>query len=144
MTTSQHERIRIKHLDELLRCAGCGRRPEQIGGYVMPTLELFCPDPPEDLKIPIEEFAAAHWAAADPEERVAAVRRYVRVQEGTLNPRTGAFACDECYIIAGMPSSPKGWIVPDGGEWPNHKEQFEQFAHSKGMKVPSIPQEESS
>lgn len=37
---------------------------------------------------------------------------WVRQEEGTYNPANGHFLCDECYIAAGMPSSPTGWKCP--------------------------------
>ena len=37
---------------------------------------------------------------------------YVKENEGTYNPKNGHFLCIDCYIKAGMPSSPKGWIAP--------------------------------
>lgn len=37
---------------------------------------------------------------------------FVRSEEGTYNPENGHFLCDECYIAAGMPSSPSGWVCP--------------------------------
>jgi hypothetical protein len=37
---------------------------------------------------------------------------YVRDEEGTYNPANGHFLCDECYIKAGQPSSPRGWRCP--------------------------------
>lgn len=37
---------------------------------------------------------------------------YVRSEEGTYNPDTNRFACDECYIALGMPSGPNGWRAP--------------------------------
>lgn len=37
---------------------------------------------------------------------------YVRTEEGTYNPETGGFACTECYVTIGMPSSPTGWVAP--------------------------------
>lgn len=37
---------------------------------------------------------------------------YVINEEGTFNPSNGHFLCDECYIKAGMPSSPTGWVCP--------------------------------
>lgn len=37
---------------------------------------------------------------------------YVRQEEGTYNPDNGHFLCDQCYIDAGMPSSPSGWRCP--------------------------------
>lgn len=43
-----------------------------------------------------------------PSRRVA----YVLMEEGTLNPNNGHFLCDDCYIKAGMPSAPGGWVCP--------------------------------
>lgn len=37
---------------------------------------------------------------------------YVREEEGTYNPANGHFLCTDCYIKAGMPSSPRGWVAP--------------------------------
>ena len=37
---------------------------------------------------------------------------FVLQEEGTLNPRNGHFACTECYIKIGQPSSPTGWVMP--------------------------------
>lgn len=37
---------------------------------------------------------------------------YVRNEEGTYNPDTNRFACDECYIAIGTPSGPNGWRAP--------------------------------
>lgn len=37
---------------------------------------------------------------------------YVVREEGTYNPRNGHFLCDKCYIEAGMPTAPYGWICP--------------------------------
>ena len=33
-------------------------------------------------------------------------------EDGTYNPENGHFLCMECYIGAGMPSSPDGWTCP--------------------------------
>jgi len=38
--------------------------------------------------------------------------RYVIENEGTYNPESGHFACTDCYIKLGMPSSPRGWRAP--------------------------------
>ena len=38
--------------------------------------------------------------------------QYVLREEGTLNTSNGHFLCDSCYIKAGMPSSPSGWVCP--------------------------------
>lgn len=131
----------ISELEELmakLRCAGCGRRPEEIDGYLYLTVEEYAPPmPPGMLEYQYTSFMAAHWAAATAEQRINAVRSYVANYEGTLNRTTGAFACDTCYIIAGAPSSREGWTVPDSQTWPNSNKLFEDFARHKGMTVPT-------
>lgn len=38
-----------------------------------------------------------------------------RREEGTYNPDQNTFACDECYLAIGMPSSPSGWRAPARG-----------------------------
>lgn len=35
------------------------------------------------------------------------------MQDGTYNPDTNEFCCDECYIALGAPSSPTGWKAGD-------------------------------
>jgi hypothetical protein len=37
---------------------------------------------------------------------------FVRAEEGTYNRENGHFLCTACYIAAGSPSSPNGWIAP--------------------------------
>lgn len=37
---------------------------------------------------------------------------YVIREEGTYNPNTHTFACSDCYIAIGMPSSDGGWVAP--------------------------------
>lgn len=50
---------------------------------------------------------------ATPEEQKKINRiMHVQSEEGTYNPLNGHFLCDECYIKAGMPSSPHGWVCP--------------------------------
>jgi len=66
-----------------LVCVGCGRRPNELDEYV--------------------DAARAHGCSPD---------AYVRSEEGTLNQANGHFLCTTCYIEAGMPSSPQGWIAP--------------------------------
>jgi hypothetical protein len=65
------------------RCIGCGKQPHEIEEYV----------------------EAAAEEGRTPEQ-------YLRSDEGTLNPDNGHFACTECYIGMGMPSSPTGWVAP--------------------------------
>ena len=56
------------------RCVGCCKKPEEIGEYV--------------------DCA---------EENDMTALDYVIQEEGTYNPRNGAFLCTECYIKQGMP-----------------------------------------
>lgn len=37
---------------------------------------------------------------------------FVRAEEGTYNRDNGHFLCTDCYIKAGQPSSPRGWVAP--------------------------------
>jgi len=37
---------------------------------------------------------------------------FVIQEDGTYNPSNGHFLCNDCYIKAGMPSGPSGWICP--------------------------------
>ena len=66
-----------------VRCARCRKVPHEIQEYV--------------------EMAR--------EEGYATPEAFVRDQEGTFNSATGHFLCTECYIAAGMPSSPAGWVA---------------------------------
>lgn len=66
-----------------LSCVGCGKSPSELPEY-SPALTG------EDI-------------GADD---------YVWQNEGTLNRANGHFLCNECYIRAGMPSSPGGWVAP--------------------------------
>ena len=36
---------------------------------------------------------------------------YVRIEEGTYNAKNGHFLCTSCYVEAGCPSSPNGWVA---------------------------------
>lgn len=69
-------------LSEFL-CIGCGKQPDEIEEYVeMGKAEDMSPD------------------------------EFVRREEGTLNRDNGHFLCTECYVAAGMPSNPFGWVAP--------------------------------
>jgi hypothetical protein len=70
-------------------CIGCWKFPSQI----------------EEYRIAVEEIAADTGVRYTPEE-------YVRQEEGTYNDQNGHFACTDCYIKMGMPSSPQGWVAP--------------------------------
>ena len=63
-------------------CIGCNRHPVDCGYQDVAEYENLTPD------------------------------EYVRQHEGTYNPDNGHFLCDVCYVKAGMPSSPWGWIAP--------------------------------
>lgn len=64
-------------------CIGCGKHPDQIDEYVdMARDEGMMPD------------------------------EFIRREEGSYNPANGHFLCTPCYIEAGMPSSPSGWVAP--------------------------------
>lgn len=67
----------------------CGRRPEEIPAYRLFARQYEDDDPTDDE-----------------------IRQYVLDEEGTLNMENGHFLCDDCYIEAGMPSSPTGWKCP--------------------------------
>jgi len=64
-------------------CIGCGRVPDEINEYIYQGKVNEC--------TPTE---------------------FVMEEEGTFNPTNGHFACDECYMAMGSPSSPRGWKAP--------------------------------
>lgn len=68
--------------DDLI-CVGCGKKPSQLSEYVA--------------------LGALNGQSAE---------EFVMEEEGTLNTRNGHFLCDSCYIAAGQPSSPTGWVAP--------------------------------
>lgn len=35
------------------------------------------------------------------------------MSDGTYNPETKRFCCDECYVALGSPSGPSGWRAGD-------------------------------
>jgi hypothetical protein len=64
-------------------CVGCKRKPEEINEYREAALD------------------AGMTASA-----------YVRLEEGTYNSENGHFLCTSCYVSAGCPSTPNGWVAP--------------------------------
>jgi hypothetical protein len=64
-------------------CTGCNKKPDEIEEY--------------------KEAVAGSKTTPD---------EYVRTEEGTYNPQNGHFLCTDCYIAAGMPASPRGWVAP--------------------------------
>ena len=67
-------------------CIGCNKQPHEISEYVD--------------------------AANDEPEFFNNAADYVRREEGTYNRANGHFLCTDCYIKAGEPSSPRGWVAP--------------------------------
>jgi hypothetical protein len=87
MTTSELERP---------ICVGCNKTPDELDEF-------------------ITEAANATAFLADEENydgTVITPTEFVLQNEGTLNPANGHFLCTQCYIAAGMPSSPTGWVAP--------------------------------
>lgn len=62
----------------------------------------YCRKAPDEIEEYLEASAEANMM---PDE-------YVRREEGTFNAENGHFACTDCYIQIGMPSSPRGWVAP--------------------------------
>lgn len=74
---------------------GCSRYAADMEG-----LDSFWASSQEELDaVPVEQRG----------ERRAA---YILKEEGTLNHSNGHFLCDGCYIAAGMPTGPNGWVCP--------------------------------
>ena len=65
------------------KCFRCNKRPSEIEEYVI----------------------EAEAEGITPEQ-------YVRENEGTYNRSNGHFACTDCYLRMGAPSSPRGWKAP--------------------------------
>lgn len=68
--------------DVKLICVGCNKTPSELSCYT---------------------YMLEDGETAD---------EFVWENEGTLNRENGHFLCDDCYIKAGMPSSPTGWRAP--------------------------------
>lgn len=67
-----------------VRCVRCLKTPDEIPEYV--------------IMAEAEGYASPTQA--------------VQMDEGTYNRENGHFACTECYIAMGQPSSPRGWKAP--------------------------------
>jgi len=73
-----------------MRCQGCNRQPCEIPEYLeLAWYEQRQPRPTD------EEINQVAWE-----------------EEGTLNTANGHFLCNACYIRAGMPTAPGGWVTP--------------------------------
>lgn len=66
-----------------LICTGCNKTPSELDEYV--------------------SMAKVNDMTVDD---------YCWEEERTLNRENGHFLCTGCYINAGMPSSPRGWVTP--------------------------------
>lgn len=66
----------------IAQCQGCKKYADQITEYIMEARE--------------EGISPDLWVAEN---------------EGTYNDRNGHFLCTKCYIEAGMPSAPDGWVA---------------------------------
>lgn len=64
-------------------CLGCHKQPSELSEYI----------------------SAVRGSDMTPDD-------YVWKEEGTLNLENGHFLCTDCYINAGQPSSPRGWVAP--------------------------------
>lgn len=80
--------LTLDKLKELVECQGCHKRPEELAEYT-------------------PAFTGAESTDADFDPRV-----YVIHEEGTLNTSNGHFLCTDCYIKAGQPANPHGWVCP--------------------------------
>ena len=83
LTTEERDRI----ADGEPYCFRCGKPASSFGAY--------CDDDGECGGPPYEDAVT-----------------YVREDEGTYNEETNRFACDECYIAIGQPSTRRGWVAP--------------------------------
>ncbi len=82
--------------------------PSYIHEYLRGLLEqkpvcIGCYRGPEEL----EEYRELAFANGYPSATEACLN-----EEGTLNTSNMHFMCSDCYIKAGMPSSPYGWKAP--------------------------------
>ena len=68
----------------------------------MRPIDPYCERSPSDIP---EYVEAAKEDDVTPDQ-------YVVDNEGTFNPKSGHFACTDCYIRLGMPSSANGWVAP--------------------------------
>lgn len=71
-----------------LICTGCGKEPADIDEYSTKA---------------VREYSGDNEMTPD---------QYVWEEEGTLNRENGHFLCTNCYVKAGMPSTPRGWVTP--------------------------------
>lgn len=71
-----------------------------------------CPDFPHCYRCGRGPEESHEGFYGHPGDRYQTGSAYVLAEEGTYNPVTGHYACDECYIAIGMPAGPHGWVAP--------------------------------
>jgi hypothetical protein len=71
-----------------------------------PVVQCFrCKKTPEEIP---EYQLGKWWDEGDFESPT----DYCKKEEGTYNPESKQFACTDCYIAIGMPTSRAGWRAP--------------------------------
>jgi hypothetical protein len=89
------------------RCVGCDKPAAEIDEYRDAALEVWYQEHPND--------AADENSVTD-----ADVNQYVYGNEGTVNPKSGQFACTSCYIKMGQP------LLQDCAWLPEHARAVQQ------------------
>lgn len=84
-------------------CSGCGKTPLQINEYELEAMFEYNDN---------RDDSDPSWEHLSQEEREEKTLRWTWYNEGTMNWENGHFACTECYIKMGMPSSRLGWKAP--------------------------------
>ena len=90
----------------MLRCSFC----KQPGHEIVEYREQVITERMEETEA--GPAAEAEHARISAEITDSEVLEYIWGNEGTLDRKTGFFACTECYVKVGMPSSDAGWTAP--------------------------------
>jgi hypothetical protein len=90
-------------------CTGCEQYPDQIDEYVAAANAANEVGDLDQCQLCLAMPGENHLSTCP---NYLTPDRYVQAEEGTLNPQNGHFLCTSCYIEAGMPSSPAGWVAP--------------------------------
>jgi hypothetical protein len=84
-------------------CTGCGKEPHELTEYQVMARE-------EINETSVSSLDAFDDMAQDEINRL--IDEWAWFNEGTMNWENGHYNCTECYMKAGMPSSPTGWKAP--------------------------------
>lgn len=100
------------------QCFRCGLEPQQISEYRDQAQQQ-----KDEGSVATKSGVRPVQAGEPTEVNDYDIKAWVWHNEGTLDRETGLFACTECYIAIGMPSSPTGWKPtwgwkPDSSEIP--------------------------